>query len=119
MHQEITFTWLSEHEKRVWDVLSRHRGRDSAITGSKLSAITGVPSRTMRRTIRDLIDRGFPIGSLPHPPPGYFVIATRDELIEVCEYLYGQSMSHLVRVMHLKKWRARRMLRQLEMDLEA
>ena len=108
---------LDEHQHRVWSALSHHRGRSEAVLGVELEVVTGIKIRRVRAIMAELIEMGFPIGSTPHAPAGYYIIQTHDEAVEVCDRLKGHALSILRRCMHLRGWDARTMSRQIEMEL--
>ena len=55
-------------------------GQGNAIRKVDLAKLCGANERGMRLAIRELIDEGYPICGSPHPPHGYFIAATQDEV---------------------------------------
>src|SRR5574340_37548 len=61
-------------------ILSRHEGRDRAITGRELAQLLGFKDdRVIRATICEVIRDGLPVLSATEPPAGYFVASSRAE----------------------------------------
>lgn len=61
------------------NILSRHEGRDNAITSRELSQVTGEPDRTIRLAIRELRADSLPVLSSGE---GYFLPVNWAEVME-------------------------------------
>jgi len=72
-------------------------GQENAIKKVDLAKLCGANERAMRLAIRELIDEGYPICGSPHPPHGYFIAATQEELNAELRLLrngYGMELLH-------------------------
>lgn len=78
-------------------------GQENAIRKVDLARLCGANERSIRLTIRELIDEGHPICGSPHPPHGYFIAATADEInAELALLRNGYGMELLRRYKALK-----------------
>ena len=55
-------------------------GQENAIKKDRLAELCRVKERTLRLSLRDLIDEGYPICGSPHPPYGYFIANSPEEI---------------------------------------
>ncbi len=98
------FPEMHPDERRVWEALQVHRGRNAAITGDDLALATGLPWRECRRILKILVEcYQKRIGGAPGSPPGYFLIESREELEDVCSRYRGQALSLLRREAILRR----------------
>jgi len=68
---------LKSHLKSI---LERHEGKARAIPGRELASMVGHrDDRSVRMAIRELISDGLPVASSTESPPGYFIVANRQE----------------------------------------
>jgi len=78
-------------------------GQHNAIKKSALASLCDANERVLRLTIRGLIDDGYPICGSPHPPHGYFIAATQEEVQAELKLLRnGYGMELLRRYKALK-----------------
>jgi len=79
-------------------------GQQNAIKKVELARRCGVHERGLRLAIRDLIDDGHPICGSPHPPYGYFIAETAEEIQAELNLLRnGYGMELLRRYSTLKR----------------
>jgi len=65
-------------------MLRQHVGQENAATRESLVAAFDIPDRECRRVIEEIVIAGrLPIGGLPRPPFGYFVLSTKEEYEQV------------------------------------
>lgn len=81
---------LEQIEQRVLGLLAYYKGRDNAITARFISRVVSTSERTVRQIISDLRRRGYPIGSSPNPPSGFYLPATRAEAEECSAHLWSR-----------------------------
>lgn len=114
-----TPTGLSKGERAVWNALRYYAmGRKNAVRKHRLSRITGLNERTMRKIIKDLIEvHQLPIGSTSSFPAGYFICQTSEEVEDICETSWRQAISLLKRVGSLRRQNARQVSQQIELAL--
>jgi len=80
----------------------RH-GQENAARKVDLAKLCGANERAMRIAIRELIDEGYPICGSPHPPHGYFIAASQNEVMaELALLRNGYGMELLRRYKALK-----------------
>lgn len=84
-------------KRELRNILERHIGRDSAITGESLARMVGQRNRQVRAMLEELIEDGLPIVSTSEPPAGYFIATSHKEAEEHTESLYTRAMSLLHR----------------------
>ena len=78
-------------------------GQENAIRKVDLAKLCAANERAMRLAIRELIDAGYPICGSPHPPHGYFIAASQDEVkAELALLRNGYGMELLRRYKALK-----------------
>lgn len=82
------------------------RGRENAVKKMELARRCGVNERGLRLIIRELIDEGYPICGSPHPPYGYFIASSPQEISDELELLKGYGKQLFRRYSTLKKIRA-------------
>lgn len=68
------------------------RGLDTAMTRSELTALLGLERRQVTRAIEAERKAGHPICASVHPPLGYYVAASPEELLA-----YIESLNHRIR----------------------
>lgn len=67
-------------EKRIFEILQHHRGKDQAMTVCDLQRLVPISTRKIRATIAKLVTESrVPIASTVHPPYGFYLITTEDE----------------------------------------
>jgi len=91
----VTATRLNKVEvkRELRNILERHIGRDSAITGESLARMAGQRNRQMRAMLEDLIEDGLPIVSTSEPPAGYFLATSHKEAEEHTESLNTRALA--------------------------
>lgn len=70
-------------------------GQENAIRKVDLAKLCQSNERAMRLAIRELIDEGHPICGSPHPPHGYFIAASPEELkaeLNILRNGYGMEL---------------------------
>ncbi len=78
-------------------------GQENAIRKVDLARACNSNERAMRLAIRELIDDGYPICGSPHPPHGYFIANTPEEVrAELTLLRNGYGMELLRRYKALK-----------------
>lgn len=89
---------MTELERRVTDLLARRRGRSKAVPVPVLARAVGLEERELRRVVKHLIERHrLPIGASSGRPPGYYLIASADELDQTRRSLLRRATSILRR----------------------
>jgi hypothetical protein len=100
-------------------------GRDNAIRSDVFQRNIRLPDGkhptdvAVRLAIKELIQRyGWPIGSSPSPPPGFYLIRTREEADEAVAQLMSRAKSILARVSVLKSITMKEAVGQLSLFVE-
>ena len=97
---QIGFDFTTE-ESLVLAAISSHRGRDKAVVGEILAALTGIDYKRVREVIAHLINHhGCLIASCPR---GYFIPVTPAEISEATRSLRHRGIMILVRASKLQK----------------
>lgn len=105
-------------ERHAWTTLMGHQGRAAALGAAALANELGIHERIARKVVKDLIEvHGCPIASSPHPPAGYFVPESLDEIRETLESLKGRALSVLTRMARLRRVALPELLGQLQMEI--
>ena len=79
-------------------------GEENATKKTVLADLCQVNERSMRLGIRELIDDGYPICGSPHPPYGYYIANSREEVTAELKLLRnGYGMELLRRYASLKR----------------
>jgi len=95
-----------KHELRL--IISRHVGRDKAISADTLAEIFCYrDDRPVRKAIEELIDDGFPVCSVTEPPPGYFFPASIEEARAYSKSLQKRAVNIFLRRRHIIRNTAR------------
>ena len=86
---------LTSDEESLLGILEFHRGRRNAIKTSKLSRLTGINERKVRKLIHRLREVfHMPIGSSPSPG-GFYIPETQAELKEVADRFLSFGLKQL------------------------
>jgi len=85
-------------------------GQEHAIRKVDLARRCGVHERGLRLTIRDLIDEGQPICGSPHPPYGYYLANSPEEIKAELDLLRSYGKELFRRYSTLKKIKASMLL---------
>jgi len=110
---------LADEEFRVWEVVRRHRGPESAIKVSDLAWRTGLKDQRVRELVSDLVVKhGKLIGSRTGNPPGYYIITDRRELEEHVRSLRHRGIACLVRAAALSRQSIEDIFRQGRLDFD-
>lgn len=98
---------VSEKTNLKNDILfNLKHGQDNAIKKAELARRCDINERTMRIAIRELIDEGYPICGSPHPPHGYFIANSPEEIKTELDLLKSYGKELFRRYSTLKKIRA-------------
>ena len=81
-------------------------GQQNAIKKVELARRCEVHERGLRLAIRELIDDGHPICGSPHPPYGYYIADSPEEIKAELELLRGYGKELFRRYSTLKKIKA-------------
>jgi hydrogenase maturation factor len=81
-------------------------GQRNAIRKTDLARLCGTHERSLRLAIRELIDEGYPICGSPHPPHGYFIADSPEEITNELKLLKHYGMELLRRYSTLRKIKA-------------
>ena len=109
---------LSPEERKVWEVLQQHSGRDSAVTKETICLATGLDERVFREAKKTLVEvYEYQIGSAPTRPPGYFLITSAKELDDVCNRYHDQALSLLRTEAALRRIALHKLLGQMHLRL--
>jgi biotin operon repressor len=110
---------LSPDDTRVWTLIADRHGRAAAISAADLARETGLNDRAVRKIVKALIEQhGAPIASSPHPPAGYYLPETLDEIRETLDSLKGRALSILTRMARLRRMTLPEMVGQLQLEME-
>ncbi|MBM3253887.1 MAG: hypothetical protein FJZ16_06530 [Candidatus Omnitrophica bacterium] len=95
---------MNKAEVKILHLLLNHRGSKSAITVKRIKSKTGIPERTIRQAISNLVTLYYcPIASSVHHPYGFYFITDEKEG-ELCLGQYWSRISKLLkRIKSLKK----------------
>lgn len=86
---------MNELEIRIFELLKRHKGRNSAITVKEIKSKVGSDGRSIRQSIACLVQKyRCPIASSVHPPYGFYFIANKREAKD-CLSQYWSRISEL------------------------
>lgn len=109
---------MDSDSQQVLYLIRGRVGRESAISVGLISETAGIPPRTVREIVKNLIEHHrIRIGSALGQPSGYYMIATKEEA-ERNEYtLRKLGISILVRAATLKKLTIRDYIKQLQGEL--
>ncbi len=89
-----------------------------AISVASISELAGIPPRTVRDIVKNLIEKHhIRIGSSLGNPPGYYMIATKEEAEQNERTLRRLGLSILTRAAVLKKLEVRDYLKQFQGEL--
>ncbi|MBI2882868.1 MAG: HTH domain-containing protein [Candidatus Methylomirabilis oxyfera] len=106
-------------EQHAYAILVRHQGRGQAIGAGELARAIGVTERVARQVVKTLIEQhSAPIASSPHPPAGYYLPETLEEIRDTLESLKGRALSILTRMARLRRVALPELLGQLQMEIE-
>ena len=112
---EMTMDSESQH---VLGLIRRRNGRSEALSVATLSELTGISPRTVRDIVKVLIEKHhIRIGSSLGNPPGYYMIATKEEAEQNERTLRRLGLSILTRAAVLKKLEVRDYLKQFQGEL--
>lgn len=73
-------TTKSSNDLKASILFNLKHGQENAIKKADLARRCGIHERSLRLAIRELIDEGHPICGSPHPPHGYFIADTSEEI---------------------------------------
>ncbi len=105
---------LSGEESRVLAAVSGRRGRERAVTGEVLAALTGIEYKRLREVISHLINHhGCLIASCTR---GYFIPVTPEEISEATRSLRHRGIMILVRASKLQKASLEEIFHQARME---
>jgi hypothetical protein len=101
-HFQVAYSREQVSLDRLLEILSTQaRGAERAIKARNLVAPLGLgrmdsyPDRTIRAAVRELVRRGYPIGSLTGEDSGYFYIVDRYELLQCTRNLEARASATL------------------------
>ncbi|MCK9369921.1 helix-turn-helix domain-containing protein [Candidatus Dojkabacteria bacterium] len=92
-------------KQSVLQILLNHKGKENAITGKNLAQrLNQKDTRKIRLLIEELIEEGYAICSTPHPPHGYFLAVSYQDVSEALKILRnGYALSLLHHYKNLKR----------------
>ena len=112
---ELTMDSESQH---VLGLIRVRKGRECSITVANISEITGIPPRTVRDIVKGLIEKHLiRIGSSLGNPPGYYMIATKEEAEQNERTLRRLGLSILTRAAVLKRLTVKEYMKRLQGEL--
>jgi len=89
------------------DILEKLQyGQEHAVKKVELARRCQVNERSMRLLIRELIDDGYPVCGSPHPPHGYFIANSPEEIKAELAILRSYGKELFRRYSKLKKIKA-------------
>ncbi len=110
---------------RVQTVIEGHTGRAAAISIAQVGNVTGLSAREIKQAVHDLRMQGIRIGSARvaegDAVAGYYMVATREELIDSLRPYQHQVASEIMLIQQLmgRQYRsAGAFLNQLALDLQ-
>ncbi len=87
-------------------LLRRHRGAANATKSLNVALRFGIEEkdgRSIREAVNELIEQGYPIGSLTSPPYGYFWVLTREELEECVRNYESRAQENFRKAKRLRE----------------
>ena len=87
-------------------LLNLKHGKENAIRKVDLAQCCNINERSMRLAIRELIDGGHPICGSPHPPHGYYLADSPEEIKTELALLRSYGKELFRRYSTLKKIKA-------------
>jgi hypothetical protein len=89
----------------ILNILLSHKGKENAIIGKNLAQrLNQRDTRKIRLLIEELIADGYAICSTPHPPHGYFLAVSYQDVLEALKILRnGYALSLLHHYKNLKR----------------
>lgn len=95
---------MNHLEEPILHILRKHRGRNNPVTCHCIEKITGSSSRTVRRTISDLVkmERAL-IASSVNYPYGFYLITNKHEAKTCLRQYYSRAKEVLNRARILNK----------------
>lgn len=110
---------LDTDSRQVLNLIMPRIGRARAISVSGIASYTGIPDRTVRDIVKHLIERHqVRIGSSLGNPPGYYMIATKEEAEQNEKTLRRLGISILTRAAVLKKLTVKEYMKRLQEELK-
>ncbi len=110
---------FTPEERKVLEILDRHRGKDKAIRVPDLAEQIDMDGRTVRKVVKHLVEfHHISIGSTPSGVAGYYMIRTADEAWEVFLSLRRRALSILRRATAFQKATLPELLGQLSLEVE-
>jgi hypothetical protein len=107
---------LTAEEREVWAVLSMCRGRELAILGPEIEALTGIRYKQIQKIVSHLVcDHNKPIGS---GTVGYYIPQTIQEREDAAYYLRHRAIVALYRAGAMQKATIESVLYQARMEFE-
>lgn len=107
---------MTGEERAVWDVLRMCRGRELAILGPEIEALTGIGYKRVQKIINDLRCRHEKlIGSGTF---GYYLPQTREELDQVIHYIGDRAIMALYTLSRIKRTSLEEVFHQARMEYE-
>lgn len=105
-------------ERAVYAAL--RRGRANARSVPTLAADTGLSTREVQSIVKHLIlGHGVPVGTSMGKPYGNFIIDDPEDLKQTTDLLRTRAVHQLMRVAALQKMTHRRLLEEIQTELEA
>jgi 3-dehydroquinate synthase class II len=86
---------MSDEVRKIYDLICHHREKKNGIKVKRITALTGIPDRSVRDTIKVLVETyNQPIGS---GSSGFFIAQSSEEILEVYHNLLSRAFSILKR----------------------
>ncbi len=105
---------LTREERLVWEAVQPRRGKENAILGPMISAMTEIEYNRIREIISHLIKRhGRLIASYSR---GYFIPITPEEVMEATRSLRHRGIMILVRASKLQRISLEEIFHQAKME---
>ncbi|KKL22239.1 hypothetical protein LCGC14_2437410 [marine sediment metagenome] len=86
---------MTDIEEEVLSLI--RKGRDNAIRSNVIAGVVGCAERVVRKAIRELITQGYCILSATDSPPGYFIAADWEEVMDYAKALRKRGIEDLRR----------------------
>lgn len=115
--KKLKIPQMSTEETIIYRIIQGRKGQENAITAGKISQMTGMNTRFVRRVIKRLIEkRGVPIAAASDHPSGYFWPVSSAEILAYRSNLIHRISSLAARLRSFDKVTAEQILSVTQMD---
>jgi hypothetical protein len=119
VHVSPDIAVMTNSESAIHEIIRLHKGKVNAITANEIAADISISGREVRRLINRLRTVFYyKIGSSTGGPAGFYMCETKEELVEVCDWLMKFALKNIITVGKLRNIRTDELVNQVSLELE-